>query len=290
MNNPRKARKLRKKDATAMTLLSDQDIYLFNEGSHFHLYKKLGAHLGPEGVRFSVWAPDATHVSVIGDFNDWDSSQNPLEPKAESGIWEGDVPQAEEGSLYKYHITSRFHGYVVDKCDPFAFQAEESPKTASVVCSLEYEWADESWIQKREELNSLKAPISIYEMHLGSWMRGGEDGRSPLTYRELAPRLSEYLLRLGFTHVEFLPVMEHPFGGSWGYQTTGYFAPTSRYGSPRDFMFLIDQLHQNGIGVILDWVPSHFPTDEHGLGFFDGTHLFEHADPKKGFHPWRLVR
>ena len=284
----KKSRKSMKKDQTAMTqksILSDQDIYLFNEGTHYRLYEKLGSHVLPDGVHFAVWAPDATTVSVIGDFNDWDLTKNPLKPRAESGIWEGDVAEAIEGSLYKYAITSRFDDYKVEKCDPFGFFAEESPRTASVVCTLSHEWSDANWMKKRGDANRLSAPISIYEMHLGSWMRGGEQGGSPLSYRDLAPKLCEYLTRLSFTHVEFLPIMEHPFGGSWGYQTTGYFAPTSRYGTPQDFMFLIDQLHQNDIGVILDWVPSHFPTDEHALGFFDGTHLFEHADPKKGFHP-----
>jgi 1,4-alpha-glucan branching enzyme len=267
------------------SILTDQDIYLFNEGTHYRLYERLGSHLVPGGVHFAVWAPDAIAVSVIGDFNGWDPTKNLLAPRAESGIWEGDVAEAAEGNLYKYSIQSRFHDYHVEKCDPFGFYAEESPRTASVICTLGHDWKDSDWMEKRAAANSLKAPISIYEMHLGSWMRGEEQGSEPLSYRELAPLLSEYLVRLGFTHVEFLPVMEHPFGGSWGYQTTGYFAPTSRYGTPHDFMFLIDHLHQNDIGVILDWVPSHFPTDEHALGFFDGTHLFEHADPKMGFHP-----
>jgi len=268
--------------ANSKPSLTDQDLYLFNEGTHYRLYEKMGCHPSSDGFHFAVWAPDAVRVSVVGDFNGWDKEKNPLLPQANSGIWEASVENATPGDLYKYCITSRFDQYEVEKCDPFGFFAEESPRTASVVCQLDYEWSDRTWMSERERANNLKAPISIYEMHLGSWMRG--DGK-PLTYRELAPRLSEYVVRLGFTHVEFLPVMEHPFGGSWGYQTTGYFAPTSRYGSPQDFMHLIDHLHQNGVGVILDWVPSHFPTDEHGLGFFDGTHLYEHADPKKGFHP-----
>ena len=265
--------------------LSEQDVYLFNEGTHCRLYEKLGSHQGPDGVYFAVWAPDATSVSVVGDFNGWESQKNPLQPRGESGIWEGVVKEAEKGAMYKYEITSRFHGYTVQKCDPFGCYAEESPRTASIIWDLEYDWEDKDWMALRHEVNNLKAPISIYEMHLGSWRRGGDAGDRPLSYRELATQLPDYLSQLGFTHVEFLPIMEHPFGGSWGYQTTGYFAPTSRYGNPQDFMYLIDQLHQNGIGVILDWVPSHFPTDEHGLGFFDGTHLFEHADAKKGFHP-----
>ncbi len=274
------------------SLFSDDDIYLFNEGSHFLLYEKLGAHsvrVGEEdGTYFAVWAPSAEAVSVMGEFNGWQKGRHSLQPRGHSGIWEGFVPGLESGTIYKYHITSRENGYQVDKADPYAFYAETPPSTASVVWDLEYSWGDRAWVNVRGDRNALVAPMAIYEMHLGSWMRVPEERSRHLTYRELAPRLAEYVLRMGFTHVEFLPVMEHPFYGSWGYQTTGYFAPTSRYGTPQDFMYLIDHLHQNEIGVILDWVPSHFPSDEHGLAYFDGTHLYEHSDPKKGFHPdWK---
>ena len=268
--------------------LTEDDLDLFNEGTHCRLYERLGSHVltldDVEGTYFAVWAPNAARVSVVGDFNGWDPSTHPLWPRGESGIWEGFAPGVGRGALYKYHIESRHGGYQVDKADPHAFHAEVPPRTASVVWDLEYDWGDQEWMGTRRSRNALDAPISIYEVHLGSWMRVPEEGR-PLTYRELAPRLADYVARLGFTHVEFLPLMEHPFYGSWGYQTTGYFAPTSRYGSPQDFMYLVDYLHQHGIGVILDWVPSHFPTDEHGLGYFDGTHLYEHADPRQGFHP-----
>jgi 1,4-alpha-glucan branching enzyme len=271
------------------TLLTEDDIYLFNQGSHFRLYDKLGAHPqeghGLRGTYFAVWAPDAEEVSVVGDFNGWHCSGYLLRPRGGSGIWEGFLPEVGKGERYKYHIRSRYLGYEADKCDPFAFYTEVPPKTASVVWDLDYTWGDEEWMATRRGRNALDAPMSIYEVHLGSWMRVPEEGNRPLTYRELAPKLAAYVRKMGFTHVEFLPVMEHPFYGSWGYQTTGYFAPSSRYGTPQDFMFLVDLLHQNGIGVILDWVPSHFPTDEHALGFFDGTHLYEHADLRKGLHP-----
>jgi 1,4-alpha-glucan branching enzyme len=273
-------------------LLTPHDLYLFNEGSHFRLYQKFGAHPqvrdGVAGTGFAVWAPGAEHVTVMGDFNGWDKGRHSLRPCGSSGIWEGFVPGVGPGCAYKYHIASRFHGYRVDKADPFGFHFETPPRTASVVWDLTYDWNDREWMASRRQRNSLTGPMSIYEVHLGSWMRVPEDGNRWLTYREAAVKLAEYVTRMGFTHVEFLPLAEHPFYGSWGYQTTGYFAPTSRYGTPQDFMFLIDYLHKHGIGVILDWVPSHFPTDEHGLAFFDGTHLFEHADPKQGFHPdWK---
>jgi 1,4-alpha-glucan branching enzyme len=272
-----------------LTLLTEDDIHLFNEGTHFRLYNKLGAHPmvlnGVNGTHFAVWAPDATQVSVLGDFNGWDSSTHLLQPRAQSGIWEGFIPGMSAGTLYKFHIVSRYNGYNADKADPFAFHGEVPPKTASIVWDLEYAWGDHEWMQRRGELNSLAAPISIYEVHLGSWRRVPEEGKRFLTYRELAPMLAEHVEETGFTHVEFLPVMEHPFYGSWGYQVTGFFAPTSRYGTPQGLMYLVDYLHKHDIGVLLDWVPSHFPTDESGLGFFDGTHLYEHADPRRGRHP-----
>ena len=269
--------------------LSDDDLFLFNEGSHFSLWEKLGAHPaaaeGRSGTSFAVWAPDAEGVSVAGDFNGWDKNSHPLAPRGRSGIWEGFIAGIGKGALYKYHVRSRFHGYRVDKADPFGFLHETPPKTGSVVWDLEYEWGDAEWMKGRGVRNRLDAPMSIYEVHLGSWMRVPEDGNRWLSYRELGPKLAEYVGRMGFTHVEFMPVMEHPFYGSWGYQITGFFAPTSRYGTPQDFMSLIDTLHRAGIGVILDWVPSHFPSDEHGPAYFDGTHLFEHADPRQGYHP-----
>ncbi len=271
------------------SLLTDDDLYLFNEGSHFHLYEKLGSHLathdGSEGTYFAVWAPDAERLSVMGAFNGWNKDGYELRPRGKSGIWEGFVPDVGKGASYKYHIVSSFHGYRVDKADPFAFYSEVPPKTGSIVWDLDYVWGDREWMENRQKQNSLDAPTAIYEMHLGSWIRVPEEGNRSLTYRELAPRLAEYVRSMGFTHVEFLPVMEHPFYGSWGYQTSGYFTPTGRYGTPQDFMYLVDQLLQNGIGVILDWVPSHFPSDEHCLGYFDGTYLFEHVDPRQRIHP-----
>jgi 1,4-alpha-glucan branching enzyme len=269
--------------------LTDDDIYLFNEGSHFRLYEKLGAHPmtigGEEGTYFAVWAPEVKQVSVMGDFNGWKKTSDPLRPRGNSGIWEGFIPGVNKGANYKYYMVSQHNGYRVDKTDPFSFYYEVSPKTASIVWDLEYTWEDREWMAKRGTHNAPDAPMSIYEVHLGSWMRVPEEGNRSLTYRELASKLAHYVKEMGFTHVEFLPVMEHPFYGSWGYECLGYFAPTSRYGQPQDFMYLIDCLHQDGIGVILDWVPSHFPNDEHGLGFFNGTHLFEHADPRRGIHP-----
>ncbi len=269
-------------------VLGSHDLHLFNEGTHSRLYRKLGAHPataedGISGIAFTVWAPNAERVSVVGDWNGWDPSAEPLEPVEGSGLWRGVSKGAVPGSVYKYRIVSRRGGYTVDKADPFAFRAEVPPATGSVVATLDYAWGDAGWMETRKERNALTAPMSIYEVHLGSWRRGA-DGRV-LSYREIAPLLADHVERLGFTHVELLPVMEHPFYGSWGYQCTGYFAPTSRQGSPQDLMFLIDTLHQRGIGVILDWVPSHFPSDEHGLVYFDGTHLYEHADPRQGFHP-----
>ncbi len=269
-----------------MTLLSEDDLYLFNEGSHLRLFDHLGAHPLPGGgVAFAVWAPNADGVSVFGDFNAWDRLRHPLAPRGVSGIWEGVVPDARPGHRYLFHVTARGGAYRVDKSDPLAFQTVPPPGTGSVIADLSYAWGDGAWMAERGRRQRLDAPMAIYEVHLGSWRRVPEEGNRPLTYRELAPLLATYVRELGFTHVEFLPVMEHPFYGSWGYQVTGYFAPTARYGTPQDFMALVDVLHQHGIGVILDWVPSHFATDEHGLGRFDGTHLYEHADPRQGLHP-----
>jgi 1,4-alpha-glucan branching enzyme len=275
--------------AAPAALLGDQDIYFFNEGTHSRLYEKFGAHvLAGGGVSFAVWAPNAQYVAVIGDFNGWDKGRHPLTPRGSSGIWEGTVPEAREGSFYKYHIASRHNGYTVDKVDPFGFMHAPAPRKESIVRRLDYTWSDPDWMASRGKRQKLDQPMSTYEMHLGSWARVPEEENRWLTYRELAPKLADYLIDRGFTHVEFLPLMEHPFYGSWGYQSIGYFAPTSRFGTPQDLMFLIDHLHQRGLGVILDWVPSHFPEDEHGLKYFDGTHLFEHADPRQGFHPdWK---
>ena len=271
------------------TLVTQEDLYLFNEGNHFRLYNRMGSHIHTHddvtGTHFAVWAPNAERVSVIGNFNSWDPAVHPLHCRGDSGIWDGFIPGVDQGAIYKYHIASHVRGYRVDKADPFAFYCEIPPSNASVVWDLDYSWRDQEWMKSRGARNSLSAPISIYEVHLGSWMRVPEEGNRFLTYRELASELADYCREMGYTHVEFLPIMEHPLYKSWGYQITGYFAPTSRYGNPQDFMYLVDHLHRSGIGVILDWVPSHFPTDEHGLGFFDGTHLYEHADPRKGFHP-----
>ena len=272
-----------------VSLFSQDDLYLFNEGRNYRAYNQLGAHLasfnGEPGTSFSVWAPNARKVSVIGSFNDWNNNLHLLQSRGSSGIWEGFIPGLDQGTLYKFHIVSHKHDFVTDKADPFGTYHEVPPRTASVVWDLNYDWSDQEWMNSRAACQSLHSPISIYELHLGSWMRVPEQGDRPLTYRELAPKLADYITRMNFTHVELLPIMEHPFYASWGYQTTGYFAPTSRYGAPQDFMFFVDYLHQRGIGVILDWVPSHFPSDAHGLAYFDGTHLFEHADWRSGFHP-----
>lgn len=269
--------------------LTDLDIYLFKQGKNFRLYDKLGSHIitvdGVKGTHFAVWAPNAAAVSVISDFNGWDTTANPLYLRHdESGIWEGFIANISIGAIYKYRIVSR-DGKIADKGDPYTFYWETPPLTASRVWELDYVWNDTDWMAQRKEKNQLNAPYAIYEIHLGSWQRVPEDDNRSLTYREMAESLPRYLVELNFTHVEFMPVTEHPFYGSWGYQTTGYFAPTARYGSPQDFMFLVDSLHQHGIGVILDWVPAHFPADAHGLGHFDGTFLFEHADPRQGYQP-----
>jgi len=274
----------------ASSRFTEYDIYLLKQGNHVRLYEKFGAHPtvheGTEGVYFAVWAPNAESVSVMGDFNGWDKAAHRLLARGDqSGVWEGFVPGVRTGALYKYHVASRYHDFRVDKADPYAVRFEAPGRTASVVWSLDYAWGDADWMRSRHAANARNAPTSIYEIHLGSWRRKPEEGDRFLTYRELADWLPDYVAETGYTHVELLPVTEHPFYGSWGYQTTGYFAPTSRYGTPQDFMYLVDRLHQRGIGVILDWVPSHFPSDEHGLAYFDGTHLYEHADPRMGFHP-----
>ena len=263
---------------------NDQDIYLFREGTQASLNRFLGCHLldSELGARFGVWAPNASAVSVIGDWNDWDRNSNPLTARSDgTGIWEGTLPGVQHGHAYKYAIVAR-DGRVLEKADPLAFFAEAPPATASRAWSLKYIWQDAAWMATRSGRNALDSPMAIYEAHLGSWRR--RDGAF-LNYRELAHQLAAYLNDLGFTHVELMPITEHPFYGSWGYQTTGYFAPTARYGTPQDFMYFVDYLHRQGIGVILDWVPSHFPTDAHGLAGFDGTHLYEHADARQGFHP-----
>jgi 1,4-alpha-glucan branching enzyme len=267
--------------------LSDDDVYLFNEGSHTRLYRHLGAHLterdGVAGAQFAVWAPNARRVSLVCDANDWDVDAHPLTRLGGSGIWEGFVPGAAHGHAYRFNVVPE-QGDPVEHADPYATHAETPPRNASKLWDLAYDWGDDAWVAGRPDRQHRDAPISIYEVHLGSWQRG-EDGQRFLTYRELAPHLIAHVARLNVTHVELLPIMEHPFYGSWGYQTTGYFAPTSRYGTPQDLMWLIDQLHQAGIGVILDWVPSHFPDDWWGLAMFDGTHLYDHMDPRRGIHP-----
>jgi 1,4-alpha-glucan branching enzyme len=274
--------------AGGYSMLTDDDVYLFNEGNHFRLYEKFGAHVtevdGQAGAYFAVWAPNAEYIAVIGDWNQWDPGANPMRARGGSGIWELFIPGVNKGACYKFHVSSRYQGYKEDKTDPFGTFYEVAPRTAAVVWDRDYAWGDSAWLQTRGKLQGLGAPMSIYEVHLGSWMRSPDDGSS-LSYREIAPKLAEHVKRAGFTHVELLPITEHPFYGSWGYQATGFFAPTSRYGTPQDFMYFVDYLHQQGIGIILDWVPSHFPTDGFGLSYFDGTHLYEHADPRKGFHP-----
>ncbi|MBL6447474.1 1,4-alpha-glucan branching protein GlgB [Fulvivirga sp. 29W222] len=276
-----------------VTLFSDYDIHLFKEGKHYELYTKLGSHVieykGVKGTYFAVWAPNAERVSVIGDFNCWARNKHPMNVRYDgSGIWESFIPGIGEGTVYKYFIESRHGAYKVEKGDPFAFKWEIPPNTASIVWDIASTWGDTAWMERRKENTGKPQAFSVYEMHFGSWRRVPEDNNRSLSYREMAAELPAYVKKMGFTHVEFMPVMEHPFFGSWGYQVTGYFAPSSRFGSPQDFIYLIDSLHQEGIGVILDWVPSHFPSDQHGLHYFDGTFLFEHADPRKGYHPdWK---
>ncbi|MFD1604962.1 1,4-alpha-glucan branching protein GlgB [Flavobacterium artemisiae] len=275
------------------SLFTDFDIDLFKAGKHYRLYEKLGAHLievnGVKGVYFAVWAPTASSVSVVGDFNYWVQGEHQLQVRWDSsGIWEGFIPDVSKGALYKYKIQSNINGVTTEKADPFALYCEKPPHTASVVWDLDYKWKDENWMQNRHNHNDLDKPYSVYEVHLGSWKRA--DHNRFLSYLELADDLVAYVKETGFTHVEFMPIMEYPYDPSWGYQLTGYFAPTSRFGKPQDLMVLIDKLHQAGIGVILDWVPSHFPEDAHGLGFFDGSNLYEHPDRRKGYHPdWKSL-
>ena len=274
------------------SLFTEHDIYLFKEGQHFRLYEKFGSHEAElnskKGIYFSVWAPFAKMVSVIGNFNQWNSYSHPLLPRWDgSGIWEGFIPEMHLGEVYKYGILTK-ENILLEKGDPFAFSWEQNVQAASVITSTWFEWKDQDWLKDRHKHNNLSAPISVYEVHLASWMRGTEDPEQFFNYREIAERLIPYLKEMNFTHVEFMPVMEYPYDPSWGYQITGFFAATSRFGSPQDLMFLINELHKNEIGVYLDWVPSHFPGDANGLHVFDGTHLYEHEDPKKGFHPeWK---
>ena len=267
-------------------LLSDYEIHLHGEGTNYESYAMLGAHImqvdGITGVRFAVWAPNAEGVSVAGDFNEWDTRRHPMR-RRNGGIWEAFLPDVGEGAAYKYHVRSQFMGYQQLKADPYGFGSEVPPKSASVVRNLEnYAWQDRAWMEERAKINWLREPISVYEVHLESWMRGRNG--EPLTYREMAVKLVEYAKSMAYTHIELLPMMEHPFSGSWGYQITGYYAPTSRFGTPEDFMYFVDRCHQEGIGLIVDWVPAHFPKDSHGLAYFDGSALYEHADPRMGEH------
>ncbi len=271
-------------------LISEYDIYLFREGKHFTLHKKLGAHIieqnNIKGTFFAVWAPNAKSVSVIGNFNGWNKEENHLNLRDDgSGIWQGFIPHIGKGEAYKYYIVSQHNGYAVEKADPLANYNEQPPKTASIVWEHNYPWNDSKWMNKRKNCNSLESPFSVYEVHLESWRRKPEEGMRSLNYPELAEELTAYVKEMGYTHIELMPVTEYPFSGSWGYQVTGFFAPTSRFGNPDEFMYFIDYLHQNNIGIIIDWVPSHFPGDQHGLHFFDGTYLYEHQDPRKGYHP-----
>jgi 1,4-alpha-glucan branching enzyme len=266
--------------------LTDFDLFLYGKGTHYRTYEKFGAHLleedGKKGVYFAVWAPNAQYVSVIGSFNNWEAWLHPMTPIGNSGVWELFIPGVKEGDQYKFEIKGP-NGFWAQKADPYAFAAELRPRTASVVCDLgRYQWNDTTWIEQRGQTKWHEKPISVYEVHLGSWKR--QDGWRWLTYRELAEQMIPYVKEMGYTHIELMPIAEHPFDGSWGYQTSGYYAPTSRFGTPDDFRFFVDRCHQAGIGIILDWVPAHFPKDAHGLGYFDGTHLYEHSDPRQGEH------
>ncbi|MFW5799895.1 MAG: 1,4-alpha-glucan branching protein GlgB [Spirochaetota bacterium] len=271
-----------------MPVLSDFDLHLISEGNHHKTYEKLGAHImekdGVEGVHFAVWAPAAKRVSIVGDFNLWDGRKHPMRVRGTTGIWEIFIPEIKQGYKYKFEIKTQNDDILI-KSDPHAFYSELRPKTASIIYDINgYEWTDTEWLQKRSISNHLEAPISVYEVHLGSWMRIPEEDNRYLSYKELAPKLAEYVKDMGYTHIELMPIQEHPFDGSWGYQVLGYFAPTSRFGEPKDFMYFVDYLHREGIGVILDWVPAHFPKDSHGLSYFDGTPVYEYADPRKGEH------
>jgi 1,4-alpha-glucan branching enzyme len=282
---------LKRENSIAFSLFTDFDIDLFKAGKHFRLYEKMGSHIcsvdGQTGVYFSVWAPNAKHVGLIGDFNHWNKHTHQLYPRwDESGIWEAFIPNLKKGTVYKYSIETK-QGDFLEKADPFAFYCEMPPRTASIVWEHEYKWKDKKWMKSRATRNNHEAPMSVYEVHLGSWMKKNNATES-LSYAELAKQLVDYTVEMGFTHIEFMPVMEHPYFPSWGYQITGYFAPSSRFGTPDNFMYLVDAIHEAGIGIIIDWVPSHFPTDKHGLALFDGTALYEHPDPRMGFHPdWK---
>jgi 1,4-alpha-glucan branching enzyme len=284
-----KNKKEKDPDNKLFSRITELDVYLFKQGKHYKLYEKLGSFQekvnGIDGCYFSVWAPNGSYVSVICDYNYWDNSKHPMQARWDgSGIWEAFIPNAKKGMAYKYYIVNKDTGIAYEKFDPFSIAQETPPKTASLISSLDFKWSDKKWMNKR----GTQKAFSIYEVHLGSWMKVPEEGNRFLTYIELADKLVKYVSEMGFTHVEFMPITEHPFYGSWGYQTTGYFAPTSRYGSPNDFAFLINSFHKADIGVILDWVPSHFPEDAFALNFYDGTHLYEHSDPRKGFHPdWK---
>jgi len=268
-------------------LLTDFELYLHGEGNFLESYERLGAHIrtveGVQGVHFAVWAPNALRVSVIGPFNAWDNRVNPMQRRGDGGVWETFIPNLPKGTHYKYSIKSQFLGYEIDKSDPYGFYFEVRPSTDTRVWDIDsYQWNDQEWMERRAQTQALDRPMSIYEVHLGSWRRG--EGNAFLSYRELAHQLVDYVKEMGYTHIELMPIAEHPLDGSWGYQVTGYYAPTSRFGTPDDFMYFVDYCHQHGIGVLLDWVPAHFPRDAHGLAFFDGTHLYEHADPRQGEH------
>lgn len=271
-----------------LPVLSEYDLHLFGEGNHHRIYEKLGSHRivhqGTEGVLFAVWAPNAQRVSVVGDFNCWDGRRHPMRIRGMSGVWELFIPGLGDGELYKYEIRTR-NGDIIIKTDPYARKTEVRPKTAAITHTFSYTWHDQDWIKLREKTNQLARPVSIYEVHLGSWRRVAQEGNRPLTYREAAEALVSYVQDMGYTHIEFLPLAAHPFDPSWGYQVTGYYSCAGQFGEPEDLMYLIDQCHQHGIGVIMDWVPAHFPTDAHALAWFDGTALYEHADPRQGYHP-----